>query len=98
MLLVCFHQFQPERAALAQFGFQPDGAAHSFSAFFHDGKADAGAFVAFADALKNAEDCFVRVLFDAQPVVLEEESARFSAFAIFRPDLDVRDDARLART
>src|SRR5947208_189035 len=68
-----FFEFDPESAPSIRLGFDADLTPHPFERFAHNGKTDAGAFVcsAWVRALEHQEDSFVRLLADANPVILE---------------------------
>src|SRR5690554_4075136 len=65
-------QLKPKPAAFTELGFDPDGAAHPFDRFAHDGQSEAHPAVLTAvDALKHLEEFGLLFLKNADPVVLD---------------------------
>lgn len=65
-------EFDPEGAALAEFGFHAHFAAHAFDRLFYNGQTNAGAFEVFAHLLEHLKYFFVLIGGDADPVILHE--------------------------
>ena len=55
---------QPKSASFTQLRFEPDESSHSFHALFHNGKADARAFIILIHTLEDAKDVLVSVFID----------------------------------
>src|SRR5437899_11495851 len=67
-------QLQPERASFARFRFDSHAASHTLGGLLYDGQTNARAFVFVVEALKDLENPFLRLLFDADPIVFEKQA------------------------
>src|SRR5262245_54321849 len=82
-------QFDPEAAAPAWFGFDPDFAGHAFGPFAHEGEADAGAGVGIVavQTLEQFENFILMLRGDADAVVLDAKLD--AAGLLLRPDAHI---------
>src|SRR6266436_4307057 len=81
-------EIQPEAAAFAWRGLNPDFALHAFGGFANEGKADAGAFVTLVELLEHTENSILIFLRNPDAVVFKPETDDIAAR--FRPDTRMR--------